>query len=253
MNLFQGAREQVAQFRRRCAADHRRQDRRRSVLHPQVELVQFDRLDIPAAGAREGVANEVLDRRQHSGDQVRVLHNLVRSCHVLQQQPAFTVNEEDLFHPVAQAARQHDLGERPPGAQRLDSPLQGFQRQAAFQRLVDRFHQATQGMGDGLAHCFANDREEGIGQDVGIAGHRDPHRFFDQGIQRLLQRAVPPRAQGDGFRHHLAQLFGAQLAVVEPPLEFFQTRLFRTDDQFPQPRVLAAATAVGLVLRRQVP
>ena len=108
-------------------------------------------------------------------------------------------------------------------------------------------------MGDGLAHRFANDREEGIGQDAGIAGDRDPHRFFDQGIQGLLQRAVPPGAQGDGFRHHLAQVFGAQLAVVEPPLELFQARLFRPDQQFPQPRVLAAGTAVGLVLLRQVP
>jgi len=65
-----------------------------------------------------------------------------------------------------------------------------------------------------------------------------------------LKRVVASQAQRDRLRYHLAEVFGAKLAVVQPPLQLLQARLFGPDQQLAQARVCGRVSVGPLVGRR---
>jgi hypothetical protein len=67
-----------------------------------------------------------------------------------------------------------------------------------------------------------------------------------------LKGAIAAEAQRDRFRDHLAEVLGAELTVVQPPLQFFQTRLLRSDEQLAQARISTGWVPVGPRFRRRL-
>jgi len=71
----------------------------------------------------ERILHEILNSREHAGDQVGVGKVEIRSRRALQQETSFGVNKERLLDAVHERVLDDDLRERYSRAPRLDAPL----------------------------------------------------------------------------------------------------------------------------------
>ncbi len=171
--------EHRAQIARRVSADHAGDARLRAALDPHRQVADLQRAQaswpfcacpFPSCAllvAVERIAHEVLDRRQHAGHHVRILHRGVRRGSVLQQQAGLAMDQEHLLHAVEHRVDEDHFGERLARAQRFEPPLHGARRDRVLDGLVDRLDHAAQGFADGLADRGPDHGEQQLGESLG--------------------------------------------------------------------------------------
>jgi len=227
----------------RLAAHDRRDHRAGSLLDEDRELADAE-LTKPAGVSLggEGVGHEVADRGEHPRDQVGVAGGKVRCPGMGKEEAGLGVNEEDLLDPVDQGVLEDDLGVGDTGAPGFDPPPEPAGRKAVLDRAVDRGHQPSQRLGDGLADRRAKHGEDGAGDLTGVPANRLADRALDRGRERPGELAVPPGAQGDRLGEQLGQFLGCG-AGLESAFQLAQAAPLGAEDQLAK---------LGELLRRRV-
>src|SRR5262249_16969326 len=145
-----------AQVLRRIAANDRDHHRQRPGFAPQAQVAQPQRVDRLLPAPLERVAYEILDRRQHRGDELRVLAGGIGCRDVRDQQTRVVMDEKNVLDLVDQRVVEHHFGEGLAGAPGFDPPTQP----APAETLAQRFVQRLEGVVDRLADRLANRRTD---------------------------------------------------------------------------------------------
>ena len=120
----------------------------------------------------EGIAHEVLDGGEHSGDHVGILSLRLGRRHVFEQQPGLAVDQEEVLDAEHHRVLEHHIREGASAAVRLEAPLQPAPRQAVFERLVEALQRPVQRLGDGPANRRSDERVDDPDQGAGILADR---------------------------------------------------------------------------------
>ena len=187
MNARQNIAQTSAQLLRRVAADDRDQHGERPDLAPQAQVAEPQGVDPLLPGTLEGIPDEILDRRQHRGNELRVLARRVLRRDMRDQEARAAMDEKDVLDLVDERVVEHDLGEGLSGPPGFKPPAQPAPREALPERFVERL--------EGVVDCLS-DRLADRRNDHGVENVNElPRIVADRAFRRLLQRR----------RQHLAQ------------------------------------------------
>ena len=185
-------------------------------------------------GRREGIGDEIANRREHPGHQIGSRALRVLGDRMGQEKTGLAVNQEDLLDLIHQRVSQHDVGVGHPCAPRLEAPLQSSRRQAVVDRTVHRVEEAGQGLGDGLTDSRPQRRVDCVGERVRVPVYRLGDRCFDGRGKCAGQLVVAGSAIGDRFGQDVAHGVGRHCEAIDPILKFPQPLLLRPDQKLAQ-------------------
>ncbi len=141
-------------------------------------------------GALEGIAHEILDRRQHRGDELRVLARRILGRDMRDEEPGVVMDEKDVLDRVDEGVLQHDLAEGFPGPPGLEPPAQAPPGEAVLQRFIERLEGIVDRLADRLADRRDDHGMENVDQRPGVVADRDLRRLLERRRQHLSQPRI---------------------------------------------------------------
>lgn len=108
-------------------------------------------------------------------------------------------------------------------------------------RLIERLHHASQGIGDGQADSRHHDRCDRVDDRLRLFAHGCAQGFRYVRGQHPGQALVVLAAQGDRIRKQSTHILGIELDVLDLLPEFLQTRLLWCQKEAAQLGVVAVA------------
>ena len=236
MDLRQRALEQRVEAFGRLAADDRGQERIRAVAPPYQQLAKAHRIDFASDGLRERVADEILDRAQHAGDELRVSARRGVGGDMLDQQAALLVDQKEVLHAINERVLEHDGGKGGAGAPRFEPPFEPAPGEARLQRLVQRLQHALDRLADRAANRRHHEGRQDVDQRPRVTADRRFGGAFDRRREHVAQSLVACGRLQDRGRQDLAHGRGQLFRVVETPRETREQCLLAAHQNRPQLR-----------------
>ena len=231
MNPFQRFAEGRTQIARGVAANHAGQNGQWSLLDPNRQLANLERLQLIIATGAERVMHEILNCGQHTRDHVGVLHRGSTGADLAQQQSRFLVNEKDLLDAIEQRVQHHDFGEGPAGAQGFEPPAQTTDGEAVGQALIERLNHAAERRRYRLANRRTHYGKEGIGQRLRVFANRTIERRSNGGSHGVGEFIVLARTNGNCRGQDVSDVLKLSLGIGEPGMHVGQLLFGRTEQQ----------------------
>jgi hypothetical protein len=202
-------------------------------------------------GAAEGIADKILDGDQHRRDELRVLAHRILGCHMSDQQPGMTVDQEHVFDLVDQRLLEHHLGEGPSSTPGLPAPFEPSPGEAVFQGLIEPLERLFNGLADRFADRRHDRRIKNVDQRCGIAPDRALRRLLHDGRQYMPHARIARRL-GDRGRQDAPDRGSQALGIVHHAGEPRQRLNLAADQQGSQLLELQIARAHTVLLPAQL-
>src|SRR6185437_14912522 len=143
MNIVQCGVEILSEGCRRSPSNNTGQVCMRPFFDPYRPVAYLKMVEGLVLRGAERIPHKTLNRRQHAGNHMLILHHCRVNSHVVQEKSRLPMDEKHLFHPISQRMKKHDLRERFSCMPGFHSPAKAANGQALVQRLIEGLHHTS--------------------------------------------------------------------------------------------------------------